>query len=98
MIRRAVLLFGGETFMRLLLALSLAVLPVACATTDPLDTQVAQESCINREPATGSNIPTRIKCAAAPTAEMREREAKRAEEVREDYRRREIRRPGASDK
>jgi len=29
---------------------------------------------------------------------MREREAKRAEELREDYRRREMRRPGANDK
>ena len=79
--------------MRLLLALSLAVLTVACATTDPADTQVAQESCINRERATGSNIPTRVKCAAPPTAEMRERDARRAEEFREDHRRREIRRP-----
>ena len=79
-------------------ASTLAALTVACATTEPADTQVAQESCINREPATGSNIPTRVKCAAAPTAEAREREAKRAEEVREDYRRREIRRPGINDK
>jgi len=83
--------------MRLLLASSLVLLAVACATTDPGDTQVAQESCINRESATGSNIPTRVKCAA-PSAEAREREAKRAEEVRDDYRRREIRRPGSADR
>ncbi|MEO7709891.1 MAG: hypothetical protein ABIS28_15275 [Caldimonas sp.] len=83
--------------MKMLLALSIALLTVACATSEPVDTQLAQESCINREPATGSNIPTRVKCAA-PTAEMREREMKRAEEAREDYRRREIRRPGSGDK
>ena len=77
--------------MRLLLASSLALLTVACATPEPVDTQVAQESCINREPATGSNIPTRVRCP--PTAETRERELKRAEELREDYRRREIRKP-----
>ena len=83
--------------MKLLLASFLAVLTVACATTDPADTQVAQQSCISREPATGSNIPTRVKCAPQ-TAEAREREQKRAEEVREDYRRREIRRPGTGDR
>ena len=83
--------------MRLLLASCLAVLSAACATTESADTQVAQESCVNREAATGSNIPTRVKCAA-PSAEAREREAKRAEEVREDYRRREIRRPGSADR
>ena len=78
--------------MRLLLASSLVALTVACATTDPAQTQVAQETCINREPATGSNIPTRVKCAPQD-AEARERERKRAEEVRDDYRRREMRRP-----
>ena len=78
--------------MRWLFASSLAALTAACATTDPADTQVAQESCISREPATGSNIPTRVKCAPQ-SAEAREREHKRAEEVREEYRRREIRRP-----
>jgi len=81
--------------MRLLLALSLTVLTVACATTEPADTQVAQETCINREPATGSNIPNRVKCPPAPTAETRDREAKRADELLEDYRRREIRRPNS---
>ena len=83
--------------MRLLLATSLVVLTAACATTDPADVRLAQESCIYREPATGSNIPTRVKCAPQ-TVEVREREAKRAEEIREDYRRREIRRPGVNDK
>ena len=78
--------------MRWLFASSLAALTVACATTDPTETQVAQETCISREPATGSNIPNRVKCAPQ-SAEAREREKKRADEVREEYRRREIRRP-----
>ena len=78
--------------MKSLLASFLAVLTVACATTDPAETQVAQQTCINREVPTGSNIPNRAKCAP-PTDEAREREAKRAEEIRDDYRRREIRRP-----
>ena len=77
--------------MRWLFTSSLAALTVACATTDPADTQVAQETCISREPATGSNIPTRVKCAPQST-EAREREQRRAEELRDDYRRREIRR------
>ena len=78
--------------MRRLFASSLAALTIACATTDPADTQVAQDTCVSREPATGSNIPTRVKCAPQ-SAEAREREQKRAEEAREDFRRREIRRP-----
>ena len=81
---------GRETEMRLLFASSLAALAVACASTDTPETQVAQQSCISREPATGSNIPTRVKCAPQ-SAEAREHEQKRAEELREDYRRREIR-------
>ena len=78
--------------MRLLFASSLAALTTACATTDPADTQVAQETCISREPATGSNIPARVRCPPQ-SAEAREHEQKRAEEIREDYRRREMRRP-----
>ena len=76
--------------MRSLFASSLAALTVACASTDPADRQVAQEACISREPATGSNIPTRVRCAPQ-SAEAREQEQKRAEGLREDYRRREIR-------
>ena len=93
MIRNAVSTSQQESDLKMPLALFLAALTVGCATTDPADAQVAQESCITREPVTGSNIPARVTCPAANAA-AREEQTRRAEALREDYRRRnEIRRP-----
>jgi len=81
--------------MRLPLALFLSALTAACATADPAADQVAQADCINREPVTGSNIPARVRCLAV-NPEVREEQLRRAEALREDYRRREIRRPDST--
>ena len=78
--------------MRLPLAVFLASVTAACATADPGGTQVAQEGCTQREAVTGSNIPTRLKCAPV-SSETREAESRRAEELREEHKRRQIRRP-----
>jgi hypothetical protein len=49
-------------------------------------------NCVKREPATGTNISTRVKCTVESEAD-RERSRQQAEQMREDQNRRKLPRP-----